>query len=86
MAAPIGLRGDFGGEDLRWLARGSRDARRVRRLLALAVIHDGGPRAEAARMVASGSRSCGEEDRETVRWTASPTNGRTLSGVSNRTR
>jgi len=50
MAAPIGLRGDFGGEDLRRLARRSRDAKQVRRLLALAVIHDGGSRAEAARI------------------------------------
>ena len=50
MAAAIGLRGDFTGDDLRRLARGSRDAKQVRRLLALAVIRDGGSRTEAAQI------------------------------------
>lgn len=50
MAAAIGLRSDFSGNDLRRLARASRDARQVRRLLALAVIRDGGSRTEAARI------------------------------------
>jgi len=50
MAAAIGLRGDFTGDDLRRLARSSRDAKQVRRLLALAVIRDGGSRTEAARV------------------------------------
>jgi transposase len=50
MAAPIGLRGDFSGEDLRRLARRSREAKQVRRLLALAVIYDGGSRSEASRI------------------------------------
>ena len=49
MAAAIELRGDFSGDDLRRLARASWDAKQVRRLLALAVIRDGGSRAEAAR-------------------------------------
>ena len=50
MAAAIELRGDFTGDDLRRLARSSRDAKQVRRLLALAVIRDGGTRTEAARI------------------------------------
>ncbi len=50
MGAAIELRGDFSGDDLRRLARGSRDAKQVRRLLALAVILDGGTRTEAARL------------------------------------
>ena len=35
MAAAIGVRCDFTGDDLRRLARSSRDAKQVRRLLAL---------------------------------------------------
>ena len=50
MAAAIELRGDFTGDDLRRLARASRDAKQVRRLLALAVICEGGTRTEAARV------------------------------------
>ena len=50
MAAAIELRGDFTGDDLRGLARSSRDAKQVRRLLALAAIRDGGTRTEAARI------------------------------------
>lgn len=50
MAAAIKLRGDFTDDDLRRLARSSRDAKQVRRLLALAVIRDGGSRTEAARI------------------------------------
>ena len=50
MAAAIELRGDFTGDDLRRLARSGRDAKQVRRLLALAVICDGGTRTQAARV------------------------------------
>ena len=50
MAAAIELRGDFTGDDLRRLARSSRDAKQVRRLLALAAICDGGTRTEAAQI------------------------------------
>lgn len=50
MAAAIELLGDFSGGDLRRLARESGDAKQVRRLLALAVILDGGTRTEAARL------------------------------------
>jgi transposase len=55
MAAAIELRGDFTGDDLRRLARSSRDAKQVRRqqvrrLLAQAAVCDGGTRTEAARI------------------------------------
>jgi len=50
MAAAIELRGDFSSDELRRLARSSRDAKQVRRLVALAAIRDGGSRTEAARI------------------------------------
>ena len=50
MSAAIELRDDFSGDELRRLARSSRDAEQVRRLLALAVILEGGSRLEAARV------------------------------------
>jgi len=50
MASAIGLRLDYDGTELGRLARVSRDARQVRRLLALAAIYEGGTRGEAARI------------------------------------
>ncbi len=50
MGAAIGLREDFGGSQLRALARRAKDAGQARRLLALAVIYDGGRRTEAAKI------------------------------------
>jgi len=50
MAAAIALRGDFTGTGLRALARMSRDANQVRRLLALATIYEGGSRSDAAQL------------------------------------
>lgn len=50
MGAPIPLREDFDGDALRRLARKTRDASQGRRLLALAVIYDGGTRSDAARI------------------------------------
>ena len=50
MAAAIGLRSDYEAGDLRGLAKASRDARQTRRLLAMAVIYEGSPRTEAARV------------------------------------
>ncbi len=50
MASAVGLRDDFDGGGLRRLARLSVHANQVRRLLALAVIYDGGARHEAARV------------------------------------
>ena len=75
MAAAIELRGDFSSDELRRLARSSRDAKQVRRLLALTAIRDGGTRTEAARIGGVGLQIVrGEEDQETVRGTVSPTN------------
>lgn len=48
MASAIVLRGDFTATGMRQLARSSRDANQVRRLLALALIYEGGTRSEAA--------------------------------------
>ena len=50
MGSAIGLREDFDGAVLRRLARGSKSANQVRRLLALAEIYDGGSRTAAARI------------------------------------
>ena len=54
MATAIRLRDDFTAEELRRLARSSRDAKQVRRLLSLAVIRDGGSWTEAARTGGAG--------------------------------
>ncbi len=48
MAAPLPLRSDFDAAALRVEARSARDPDQVRRLLALAAIYDGEPRAAAA--------------------------------------
>lgn len=50
MGAAIELRTDFTGDDLRRLAKASRDARQTRRLLALATIYDGGSRSDGAKL------------------------------------
>jgi transposase len=50
MAAAVGLREDFGSDDLRRLAKATKDAAQGRRLLALAEIYDGGRRTDAARI------------------------------------
>ena len=50
MGRALALREDFTGSDLKRLARSSRDADQTRRLLALAVIYDGGSRGEAAQL------------------------------------
>lgn len=54
MAAAIGLRADYTADDLRWLARASRDAQQTRRLHAVAAIYDGGIRSFAARIGGAG--------------------------------
>lgn len=50
MAAAIKLRHDYGADDLRRLARSSRDAKQTRRLLALASVYNGSSRSEAAKI------------------------------------
>lgn len=54
MSTAIPLREDFAADDLRRLARASRDAGQSRRLLALAAIYDGSRRTDAARIGAVG--------------------------------
>ena len=50
MAAAIGVRSDYTSVDLRQFARRSGDPAQVRRLLAVALILDGGSRSEAAKV------------------------------------
>lgn len=50
MASAVALRDDFTAAKLRKLARSSSDGNQVRRLLALAVIYEGGRRTEAAEL------------------------------------
>jgi len=50
MGQPIALRRDYDAAQLRRIARESEDADQVRRLLALAVIYDGGNRTQAAEV------------------------------------
>ena len=59
MAAAIGVRGDYDAARLRELAKRSVDADQTRRMLALAVIYDGGSRSEAAKLGGSGCKRCG---------------------------
>lgn len=54
MAAAIGLRADYDAARLRELAKRSEDADQTRRLLALAVVYDGGSRSEGAQAGAVG--------------------------------
>ncbi len=57
MSVPIPLRGDFNAAQLRGLAKRTKDGPQARRLLALAVIYDGGTRSEAAKVGVSDFRS-----------------------------
>ena len=50
MAAAVPVRADYDAAQLRELAKRSEDADQTRRLLALAVIYDGGSRSEAAKL------------------------------------
>ena len=64
MGTAIKLRSDYTAEQLRVLARRSGDAGQTRRLLALAVIYEGGSRGEAAKTGTEGGpifRTAGDE-------------------------
>ena len=50
MARAVRVRGDYEARQLRELAKRSCDANQTRRLLALAIIYDGGSRTEAAKL------------------------------------
>jgi transposase len=76
MSAAIALREDFSAEDLRALARQSRDTRQCRRLLALAAVAEGSSRAEAAEI--------GGMDRQTLRDWVHRFNGEGPEGLLDR--
>src|SRR6266480_7663409 len=59
MGGAVGLREDFGADELRRLATRAKDAAQARRLLALAAVRKGMNRTEAARI--------GGMDRQTLR-------------------
>lgn len=59
MLAPIPLRRDFDGSQLRALARKTKDGPEAQRLLALATIYGGATRTEAAKTAGSAFRSSG---------------------------
>src|SRR5258708_29363972 len=59
MGGAVRLRQDFGADELRRFAAKARDGAQARRLLALAAVHDGMNRTEAARI--------GGMDRQTPR-------------------
>src|ERR1700693_542453 len=59
MGGAVGLRQDFGADELRRFAAKAKDVAQARRLLALAAVHDGMNRSEAARI--------GGMDRQTLR-------------------
>src|SRR6202451_4506196 len=59
MGGAVGLRQDFGADELRRFAAKAKDGAQARRLLALAAVHDGMNRSEAARV--------GGMDRQTLR-------------------
>ena len=59
MPSAVKLRTDFSAAELRRLAKGSKDANQIRRLLLLAAVRDGMNREDAARM--------GGMDRQTLR-------------------
>ena len=76
MSACIALRDDYDGVALRDLAKRSRDARQVRRLLALAAAYDGMSRTDAAKV--------GGMDRQTLRDWANRFNEEGPDGLKHR--
>jgi transposase len=76
MSVCIALRNDYDGNQLRALAKRSRDPRQVRRLLALAAVYDGMSRSEAAKV--------GGMDRQTLRDWAHQFNEEGPEGLKNR--
>lgn len=72
----IALRQDYDAAQLRALARSTKDARQVRRLLALAAVYDGASRGEAATV--------GGMDRQILRDWALRFNAEGLAGLIDR--
>ena len=87
MAAPVALRRDFTGPQLRLAARQTKDAAFTRRLRAVAEIYDGGSRSDAGRIGGVGLQTIrdwvlrfnagGPDARRTARRRASPQGSRT---------
>ena len=75
MPAAVKLREDFSSEQLRALARRSKDVNQSRRLLSLAAVRDGKDRGEAARI--------GGMDRQTLRDWVHRFNAAGLEGLVN---
>ena len=73
MPVAVRLREDFSADELRGLARRSKDVSQSRRLLALAAVRDGKDRAEAARI--------GGMDRQTLRDWVHRYNAEGLAGL-----
>jgi len=78
MPSTVQLRDDYDAEQLRVLAKRSRDPRQIRRLLALAAVYEGMSRAEAARV--------GGMDRQTLRDWAHRFNEAGPEGLTDRPR
>ncbi len=78
MPSTVQLRDDYDAAQLRALAKRSRDPRQIRRLLALAAVHDGMSRAEAAKV--------GGMDRQTLRDWAHRLNAEGPEGLRDRPR
>ncbi len=80
MSAAVPLREDFDADDLRQLARASRDAGQSRRLLVLATIYEGGSRMNAARTGAVGLQTVRDSrpglQRRWAGWTDRPQGAR----------
>ena len=76
MPTAVGLRDNYTADALRTLAASSREANRARRLLALAAVHDGMSREEAARI--------GGMDRQTLRDWVHAFNAQGPDGLVNR--
>ena len=76
MSACIALRADYDSNELRGLAKRCRDARQVRRLLALAAVYDGMSRMAAAKV--------GGMDRQTLRDWAHRSNEEGPEGLKHR--
>jgi hypothetical protein len=70
MPRAIPLRSDFTAMQLRSLARRAKGAAQARRLLALAVIYDGGSRSEAARL-GNVTLQCPYRSRRRRSWSSS---------------
>src|SRR5260370_39928434 len=75
MGQAITVRTDYSSSEVRRFAKRAKDAAQARRLLAIAAVLDGGPRAEAATI--------GGMDRETLRDWGIRVKGRGPAGLIN---